>query len=146
MSKKSKDTIIDSFRRCRLTTVAGAWVFFFLFSLVPITFLLLSAFNLLGVDVSFGLLSNLPPEFREAGQLIIDTARQASRGVTVFFVITVIISCTNLLNQMSKDGDYIYDARSTKKKGFFRRLWAVVALLIMFVAFLLLAVIIAFGY
>ena len=128
----------------RITTVAGAWVYYFLTALIPFAFLLITAFSVFGVDFSKEIVSRLPEEFRLAGQTIAKTAENVGGGVTVFFVFTVIFSCTTLLNQMSKDGDFIYGQRSNKKRGFLRRLWAVVALCFLFVVFLGLAMLFSF--
>ena len=116
-------------------------MYYFLISAVPIAFLFITAFGALGVDVTTELISRLPIEFRPAGQAIANTAKNASESVTIFFVGTVIFSSTTLLNQMSKDGDFLYGATSKTRRGIFRRLWAVVALSALFVLFLALAVI-----
>lgn len=125
----------------RLTTVAGAWVYYFLISAVPIAFLFVTAFGALGIDVTKELISRFPIEFRSAGQAIANTAKNASDSVTIFFVGTVIFSCTTLLSQMSKDGDFIYGVQSKTRRGIFRRLWAIVALGALFILFLALAII-----
>jgi membrane protein len=129
----------------RLTTVAGAWVYYFLTSVIPMAFLLVTAFGVFGVSLSNELVSRLPEEFREAGETIAATAENASKGVTVFFVVTVVFSCTTLLNQMSKDGDFIYGMKSKTKRGVMRRIWALVALASLFFAFLSMAFLFAFG-
>lgn len=128
----------------RLTTVAGAWVYYFLASVIPIAFLLVTAFGVFGVSVSNELVARLPDEFRNAGEVIASTAENASKSVTVFFVITVVFSCTTLLNQMSKDGDFIYGAKSKTKRGVMRRIWALFALASLFFAFLGAAFLFAF--
>ncbi len=146
MEKSFSKRLIDDFRKVRLTTVAGAWVYYFLTSLIPLVFLLVSAFSVFGVSLTRDFISRLPKEFREAGFAIASTAENASKGATIFFVITVIFSCTTLLNQMSKDGDYIYGACSKHKRGFMRRVWAVFALGLLFVLFLGMAFLFAFGW
>ena len=145
MKKSSVTKLIDDFRSVRLTTVAGAWVYYFLTSLIPLVFLLVSAFSVFGVSLTRDFVSRLPIEFREAGFAIASTAENASNGATVFFFITAIFSCTTLLNQMSKDGDYIYGARSKHKRGLMRRLWAVFALGLLFLLFLGIALLFAFS-
>ena len=83
----------------RLTTVAGAWVFFFLTSVVPLVFLLITAFGVFGVDITLDLVSRLPEEFRATGEAIATTAQNATKEITIFFITSVILSCTTLLNQ-----------------------------------------------
>ena len=143
MIKKLK-AVINVITEKRLTTVAGAWVYYFLASVVPIAFLLVTVFEVFGVSVSSELVARLPDEFRGAGEVIASTAENASKGVTVFFVITVVFSCTTRLNQMSKDGDFIYGAKSKTKRGVMRRSWALFALASLFFAFLGAAFLFAF--
>ena len=57
-------------RQKRITTVAGAWTFYFLTSLLPIVFLLITAFGVFGVDISADVVGRLPEEFRLAGETI----------------------------------------------------------------------------
>lgn len=137
--------VSKTFYEKRLTTVAGAWVYYFLISLVPMVFLLVTAFSVFGVSVTDNLIARLPEELREGGQMIARTAENASKGATVFFVLTVIFSCTTLLNQMSKDGDFIYGARSKIKRGIMRRVFAVFALAFLFAIFLGIALLFAFS-
>ena len=145
MKKNFIGSFFDLINKKRLTTVAGAWVYYFLTAFVPLLFLIVSAFSVFGVSLTRDLVSRLPEEFRLAGEKIVETAENSSKGATIFFIIAVVFSCTNLLNQMSKDGDFIYEARSKTKRGIFRRVWAVVALSMLFVLFLGVAVVFAFS-
>lgn len=144
MSKKAKE-FLHLFSQKRLTTVAGAWVFFFLTSVLPLAFLMVTAFGVFGVDLSKELVSRLPIEYRTAGEAIVSTAKEASKGATIIFVLTVFFSGSALLNQMKKDGDYIYSAKSNSKRGIFRRVWAILGLACLFSIFLAVAFVIAFG-
>lgn len=128
----------------RLTTVAGAWVYYFIMSVIPLAFLLATAFGLFGINVLYDLVSTLPEEFRPAGQVIAETAEKVSNGATILFIFTAVFSCTTLLNQMSKDGDFIYDVQKGNKRGIMRRIWAVVALGALFGVFLFMAFVFAF--
>lgn len=145
MLKKGLKRLLSMVYEKRLTTVTGAWVYYFLTCAVPLAFLLITAFGVFGVSVTNEIVSRLPEEFRPAGQTLVSVAENASNGVTVFFVITVIFSCTTLLNQMSKDGDYIYGVNSKTKRGVMRRVWAVVALGVLFTLFLGSALLFAFS-
>ena len=145
MKRKGLSTVLKIFTEKRLTTVAGAWVYYFLSSVIPLAFLIITAFSVFGVSITGDIVSRLPEEFRLAGETIVQTAEKASKGVTVFFVITVVFSCTTLLNQMSKDGDFIYEQKSRHKRGVFRRLWAIGALAVLFFIFLGVALLFAFG-
>ncbi len=136
--------VVTLFNEKRLTTVAGAWVYYFLMSVIPLAFLLATAFSVFGINVLNELVMTLPQEFREAGEAIKETAEQFSKGATILFVITAVFSCTTLLNQMSKDGDVIYGVKPKSKRGIFRRLWAIVALGALFALFIFMAFIFAF--
>ncbi|MBQ9735018.1 MAG: YihY/virulence factor BrkB family protein [Clostridia bacterium] len=145
MFKRMIKTFIQDIKDKRLTTVAGAWVYYFLSSALPLAFLLVTAFGVFGVNVSVQIVDRLPEEFRTAGHAIISAAENASNGVTIFFIITVVISCSTLLNQMSKDGDYIYGVNSKYKRGIMRRVSAVFAIIALFFLFLGAAFLFAFG-
>ncbi len=144
MVKKGILKAFDLVNRKRLTTVAGAWVYYFLMSVIPLAFLLATAFSVFGINVLNDLVSTLPEEFRVAGQAIAETAENVSKGATVLFIFTAIFSCTTLLNQMSKDGDFIYGITANSKRGILRRLWAIVALAALFSVFLFMAFVFAF--
>lgn len=145
MRKKQIKSIFSILYEKRLTTVAGAWVYYFLTSLIPLVFLLVSAFSVFGVSLTNDLVSRLPLEFRLAGETIARTAENASKGATVFFIVTVIFSSSNLLSQMSKDGDFIYGIRSKHKRGIMRRIFSIIAIGFLFSIFLFLAFVFAFG-
>lgn len=141
---KQIKTFLTALKRKRITTVAGAWVYYFLLAFVPLVVLVTVAFNLFGVDLNVYIVSRLPEEFRLAGQTVTEASERIGKGVTVFFAGAIIFSSSSLLNQMSKDGDYIYGCKSIKKRGVFRRLWAILMLTVFFAVFLITAVLVAF--
>lgn len=145
MQKTSLKTIFALMGQKRITTVAGAWVYYFLVSLIPLAVLVVSAFSVFNVSLLQDLAMRLPQELRSTGQAIVQTAENASRGATLFFVGTIIFSCSGLLNQMSKDGDFIYGLRSKVKRGIVRRLWAILALGVLFLLLVGLAFLFAFS-
>ena len=132
---KSPVFVLKRYGELRISTVAGAWVFYFLTALLPLLFLLFTAFAVFGVNLTDELVENLPAEFREAGRAVFETAENASQGVTVFFIVTVFLSGSALLNQMRKDSEYIYGVKSPVG-GFMKRIWAVAALGVLFAAFM----------
>ena len=142
--KKFLKNLLNIVHEKRLTTVTGAWVYYFLMSVIPLAFLLATAFGVFGINVLYDLVSRLPEEFRVAGRAIADAADNVSRSITLLFVFTILFSCTTLLNQMSKDGDFIYGVKASSKKGIMRRIWAVVALSALFAVFLVMALLFAF--
>ena len=145
MIKRAINSVVKTIAEKRLTTVAGAWVYYFLIALIPLAFLVVTAFSVFNVSLTNDLISRLPIEFREIGKVIALTAENASKGATAFFVVTVIFSCTTLLNQMSKDGDFIYGTHSNIKRGLMRRGFALIALSLLFALFLGLAFLLAFS-
>ncbi len=141
---EKNDSFFTSLREKRLLTVTGCWVFYFLMALIPLVFLLITAFGFFGVDLSLELAGRLPTEFRDAVEIVVGTASNVSKSVTVFFIITVLISCSTLLNQMSKDGDHIYGEEGERKRGVFRRLWALLLLCVLFLLFIAFALCFSF--
>lgn len=135
---------ISTVKKARVTTVAGAWVFYFLLAVIPLAFLLFTAFNIFKVDADFTFVKAFPEEFSTALNVVEQASKNVSKGVTVFFGITVIVSISSLLNQMSKDGAFIYGVERRRKKGISPRLLAVFALLVLFVMFIIVALIISF--
>ena len=145
MGKIHKHEFLSLLKENRVTTVAGAWVYFFLTSLIPMVFLLVTAFGVFGVEITTDLIARLPEELRIGGEVIIDTAKSYQEGVTLFFIATVVFSSSALLNQMRKDGRAIYGVKQKSKRRFFNRVWAIFGIFILFLIFLLSAFLVAFG-
>lgn len=143
--KKSKKDFFKFISEQRVTTVAAAWVYYFLTALLPLAFLLITAFGVFKVDLTAELIRKLPEEFRQAGEVIVNTAKNASGGITVFFIITVFFSGSALLNQMIKDGEHFYGLIAKRRGGILRRLLSIGALGVLFCAFLAAALLITFG-
>lgn len=141
---KNRSRIAKTFSEKRVTTVAGAWVFYFLTALLPIAFLMIIAFGVFGVDLHASLIAMLPEEFQSVGEAIVSTAEKATGGVTVFFAVAVVFSGSALLNQMLKDGEFLYGADSPKRSGLIKRLLSLAAVSALFVVFLGAALIAAF--
>lgn len=145
MEKVKSSGFFALLKEKRVTTVAGAWVYFFLSSLIPMLFLFVTAFGVFGVEITTDLVSRLPEGLREGGEMLVDTAKSIQEGVTVLFVFTAVFSASALLNQMRIDGNSIYGVCDKKRRGILNRVWAVFALLVLFCIFLLTAFIVAFG-
>lgn len=145
MAKIYKHEFIRLLKEKRVTTVAGAWVYFFLTSLIPMVFLMITAFGVFGVEITTDLISRLPEELRQGGEIIVDTAKSYQEGITIFFILTVLFSSSALLNQMRKDGNAIYGIKQKGKRRFFNRIWAMFGIFVLFLIFLLTALLVAFG-
>ena len=137
-------SIRKDLKELRLSTVAGAWVFYFLTALLPTAFLLISAFAVFGVDLAEALKESLPREFKDTFETVIKTAGSVSDGVTVFFVLSILFSGSAFLHQTCKDGEYIYGTAKKEKNGFLRRIWAMLAFALLFALFLTMACVFAF--
>ena len=120
-------------------------MYYFLTALLPLAFLLITAFGVFKVDLTAELIRKLPEEFRQAVEVIVNTAKNASGGITVFFIITVFFSGSALLNQMIKDGEHFYGLIAKRRGGILRRLLSIGALGVLFCAFLAAALLITFG-
>ncbi len=144
MFKHKKIGILSTIKRKRISTVAGSWVFYLCLALVPLAFLLVSAFSFFNIDAESLLGNYFPNQIKELGQGVFKEATKNSKGLTVFFVITVILSGSALLNQMSKDGDFIYGVKS-KRRGVFRRIKAIIGLFCLFLIFFVFALLFAFS-
>lgn len=146
MKSDIKKGFFAELKEKRVSTVAAAWVFYFLTALLPTVFLLITAFAVFGVDLKEKVIGYLPEEFRTAGETIFSVAKNASDGATVFFVATVLFSGSALLNQMSKDGEFLYGSTGgiRAKNGIVRRIWAVFALCVLFAVFMVSAFAVAF--
>lgn len=134
----------EEMRKKRILTVTGCWVYYFLMSIIPLVFLLITAFSIFSVDLSVELIRVIPVEFKSALEAVVKTASDVSNSVTIFFIITVIISCSTLLNQMSKDGDYIYGNDTHGRRGVVRRLSAIAFLCVLFSLFIAFALCFSF--
>ena len=123
--------------KVKITTIAGAWVFYFLLAVVPLSFLIITALNFFKVDIPLDIINYLPEEFRYPMKVIGETAKNVSKVSTVFYFITVIFSATTLITQMSKDGDFIFSEKRKFRFAFLRRLSAIALLIIIVGAFII---------
>lgn len=120
----------------RVSTVTGAWVFYFLLAVVPFAFLLISAFNLFNVDLSGFLAARFPEEFKTAAFAIFGAAEKVSGGLTAFFLLTVLTSTFALINQMVKDGEFIYGLKRKAKNKLPNSLFVFAFIIMLFFVFL----------
>ncbi|MBR1983270.1 MAG: YihY/virulence factor BrkB family protein [Clostridia bacterium] len=142
--KKYAKSLLSFLKTKRITTVAGAWVYYFLTALLPILFLALTAFSVFGVNLSEAIVLRLPVEFSKVGEALFSTASNASGGITVFFFVAVLYSGSTLLNQMLKDGEHIYEHKKSYKYGFLRRVISLLAIGVLFIVFMACAIFSAF--
>lgn len=135
--------IKNSAENYRVSTVAGAWVFYFLLAVVPFAFLIISAFNLFNVDFAGAFAARLPEEFKTAAFAIFDTAEKVSGGLTIFFAFTVLTSTFALINQMIKDGEFIYGVKRKTKNRIISAFFVLAFIIMLFFVFLFAAAVFA---
>ena len=123
----------------KYTTLSGTLVFFFIMSVIPLTFWLTLFLGKLPIDTE--LLLNLPvfDSVKNVLTYIQAEARNATAGASVFLLVTTLYSSTNFFYQMRRSGEIIYGF-SQKKAGLKVRLSA---LLLFF--FIILLIMIAFA-
>ncbi len=112
----------------KYTTLAGTLVFFFIMSIVPLSFLFTLLIGKLPLNVEE--LISLPV-FSSVEKILLyvkKEAENATASVSVIFVLTTLYSATNLFYQMRKSGEIIYDY--SPSNGVKLRVGALVLLLI----------------
>lgn len=143
MQKTWKEFFLN-FKEKRLTSIAGSWVYFFLMALIPLTCLLFIAFRVFGLNIGEKLAENLILEIEQFGSDLISTAGELSRGITIFFAISIIFSGSNLFAKMLSDGEFIYEKKRKQKNSLLKRLFSIGALAVLFLLFLASALVFTF--
>lgn len=128
----------------RISVIAGAWVFYFLCAFLPLVFLFITAFSVFKVDIYSELIYKLPQEVQGFLGLVVDTAQNASKGITVLFAFSVIFSSSTFLNQLIKEGEYIYSVKPKRHSKIINRLVSFLGIVVLFVFFIVSAFFIAF--
>ncbi len=111
----------------KYTTIAGTLVFFFVMSVVPLTFWISLLVGRLPIESERILALPLFSTVREVLLYIRQEAENATKGASVILLITTLYSATTLFYQMRRTGEIVYDYR-LKRKGIKMRLSAVVLL------------------
>lgn len=115
--------------KVKVTTIAGAWVFYFLLAVVPLCILIATALNFFNVKIPLDFINYFPEEFKYALNVIINSAKEVSKASTALYAFTVLFSTTTLITQMSKDGDFIFGKTKNFRFSFIRRLSAILFLI-----------------
>ena len=130
----------------KYTTLAGTLVFFFIMSIVPLTFWLTLLIGRLPVDMDRILSLPLFNSVKNILSYVQQEATKATASVSVILLITTLYSSTTFFYQMRRSGEIIYDFRRNRK-GFRLRIGALLSLFIciaILVSFLLLTALGAF--
>ena len=124
----------------KYTTIAGTLVFFFIMSIVPLSFWLTLIIGRLPVDTE-RILSL--PIFKSVEKVLVyirQEAKNATAGASIVLIVTTLYSSSNLFYQIRRSGEIIYDYQK-ERKGLRVRFGALILLIIVIasaVAFLLL--------
>ena len=122
----------------KYTTVAGTLVFFFVMSIVPLSFWLTLLVGRLPIDTD-KLLKR--PVFESVQNILLyvrDEAQKATTGVSIVLLVSTLYSSTNLFYQMRRSGEIIYDYPRIKT-GFRVRIGALALtgiIILLFITFL----------
>ena len=100
--------------RKKYTTVAGTLVFFFIMSIVPLSFWLTLLIGKLPIDTDK--LLNLPvfESVKNIFSFVRQEAQNATASVSIVLLVSTLYSSTNLFYQMRRSGEIIYDYRRIK--------------------------------
>ena len=113
----------------KYTTFAGTLVFFFIMSVVPLSFWLTLLIGKIPLQTeklfNLGVFNSVKGVFLYVQK----EAKNATSGVTVLLLVTSLYSSTNLFYQMRRSGEIIYHYKR-HKKGFRLRIGAVALLFI----------------
>jgi membrane protein len=123
----------------KYTTIAGTLVFFFIMSIVPLSFWLTLIIGKLPFDADRLLRLSVFDSVKSVFEYVQQEAASATTGASVILIVTSLYSATNLFYQMRRSGEIIYDFRK-KREGLKLRISALVLLIIVMasaVAFLL---------
>lgn len=124
----------------KYTTLAGTLVYFFIMSIVPLSFWLTIFIGKLPVDIDRILALPVFESVKDILVYVRQEALKATASISIILLITTLYSSTTFFYQMRRGGEIIYDYRRAKK-GLRVRAGALVLLIIcmiMLVAFLLL--------
>ncbi len=124
----------------KYTTVAGTLVFFFVMSIVPLSFWLTLIIGKLPIDTDKLLQLPVFESVKNIFVYVRDEAQNAATGVSLVLLVSTLYSSTNLFYQMRRSGEIIYDYRRLKT-GLRVRVGALVLtgiIILMFITFLLL--------
>ncbi len=93
----------------KYTTVAGTLVFFFVMSIVPLSFWLTLLIGKLPIDTDRLLQLPIFSSVKNILSYVRDEAKNATGGVSIVLLVSTLYSSTNLFYQMRRSGEIIYD-------------------------------------
>ena len=128
----------------KYTTLAGTLVYFFIMSIVPLSFWLTIFIGKLPVDIDRILALPVFESVKDTLVYVRQEALKATASVSVFLLLTTLYSSTTFFYQMRRSGEIIYDYRRTKK-GFKMRVGALILLLICMIVLVAFLLLVAFG-
>ena len=110
--------LLDKYRLVTLkkyTTIAGTLVFFFIMSIVPLTFWLTLLLGKLPVNISDVFNLSVFQSVKDVLLYVQKEAKNATTSVSVLLLLTTLYSSTNLFYQMRHSGELIYNYQHEKQ-------------------------------
>lgn len=123
----------------KYTIIAGTLVFFFIMSIVPLSFWVTLVIGRLPIHADRLFELSIFDSVKEVFAYVQQEAANATTGASIVLIVTTLYSATNLFYQMRRSGEIIYDYRK-KRIGLKLRLGALVLLIVVMasaIAFLL---------
>ena len=130
--------------RKKYTTVAGTLVFFFIMSIVPLSFWLTLLIGRLPIDANRLLQLPVFESVKNIFSFVQQEARGATASVSIVLIVSTLYSSTNLFYQMRRSGEIIYDYTRVKS-GLRVRVGALALTLIIMLMFVVFFVTFALG-
>jgi len=94
--------------RKKYTTIAGTLVFFFIMSIVPLSFWLTLLIGKLPIDANRILQLPVFESVKNIFSFVQQEARSATTSVSIVLIVSTLYSSTNLFYQMRRSGEIIY--------------------------------------
>lgn len=128
----------------KYTTIAGTLVFFFIMSIMPLSFWLSLLIGKLPIDLEQVLGLSVFESVKNILLYVQKEATNATASVSFFLVITTLYSSTNLFYQMRRSGEIIYEFKR-RKRGVNVRLGALLLVFIVMIIVVLFLLLFALG-
>ncbi len=128
----------------KYTTIAGTLVFFFIMSIMPLSFWLTLIIGRIPVDIEQILSLSVFSSVKNVLSYVQREATTATTGASIILILTSLYSATNLFYQIRRSGEIIYDFH-TKEQGFKLRISALLLLIIVMAAAVTFLLVFALG-
>ncbi len=128
----------------KYTTIAGTLVFFFIMSIMPLSFWLSLLIGKLPIDLEQVLGLSVFESVKNILLYVQKEATSATASVSFLLIITTLYSSTNLFYQMRRSGEIIYEFKR-RKRGLNVRLGALLLVFVVMIIIILFLLLFALG-